>query len=285
MPRPDPSAKSQNIYTDFTEDGLPCAEIKEHTRGKLQMLGYYLEIVAKAMSEKYANLYYIDLYAGSGRGRMKRTGEILEGSPLIACRTVPRFTKLIFCEERANLAAVLRTRIDREFSFLATRVIPRSCSDAIDEVLRELPPSLHGFLAVCFVDPFNLGIRLKTIRKLAHLKIDFVTLLADRMAGLRNVGQLTAPGNDVVENLLDDPHWREHWAVALGDGERFDRFVLREFTEAMGRMGFKSGTPDRVNVTNKNVGLYRLVLFSKDSLALEFWDSTAKRARNQLKLL
>jgi len=284
MAHPDPKAKSQNIWTGFSEDGLVCPEVKQHTRGKLQMLGYYLEIVAKAMSGLFDKLYYIDLYAGSGRGRMKTTGEIIEGSPMIACRTLPHFAKLILCEADPTFAAALRVRIGREFPHLSAKVIRKSCDDAIADIKAELPASYRGLLATCFVDPFNLGIRLRTIRQLALLKIDFVTLIADRMAGLRNVSQLVAPVNDTIEYLLDDPHWRERWGAAERDGARFDAFITREFITAMSEMGFKSTVPDRVNVINMSVGLYRLVLFSKSDRALEFWSSASKHAPDQRKL-
>ena len=285
MPHPDPSAASKNIWTGFEEDGLACAKLKEHSRGKLQLLAYYLQVFAGSMARKFENRYYIDLYAGPGRGRMKKTGEIIEGSPLIACRTVPHFSKLIFCEEDPERAAALAARINRDFHFLSTRVIPKNCNDGIEEILAELPASVLGFLGVCFVDPYNLAIRLKTIRRLAHLKIDFVMLVADRMAGSRAEPQLTAPGSMTIEDLLDDSRWRERWDAAKKDGEPFNRFISREFTAAMAGMGFLAGRVDRVNVANMKVGLYQLVLFSKDQLALDFWASASKRARDQLELL
>ena len=284
MPRPDPNARTANIVTDLVDDGLPCPLVKEHTPDKHRMLGYYLDIVANAMSERFENLFYLDLYAGAGRNRVERTGEIIEGSPLIACRTVPHFKKHILCEADPELAAALKRRIERDFSFVSYRVFPKSCDDAIAEIRRELPTSFRGLLVQCFVDPCAVNIRLRTIRALSDLKIDFVVLVADRMAAHRNAHNYVAPGNSTIEHLLDAPDWRADWVIAEKDGVGFDHFVNERFSQAMHAMGFLSAVPERFKVTNKGVLLYRLMLFSRNQRAIEFWKDTSKYARDQGKL-
>jgi three-Cys-motif partner protein len=277
-----PKPRSDNIRTDLEPDGLLSHPIKPHTREKLYTLGYYLAIFTKAMAKKFKHLAYVDLFAGPGRNTFPDDKQI-EGSPLIAARTEPKFTKLIFVEEDSESVAALQERVKRDFSDREIVIIPGNCNEVIREVRKEIPGlrgSGEGVLTVCFVDPFDLSIDFTTLRTLSDFYIDFIVLIADQMAG-RGATSLAKPGNTVVERFLDDSEWRMKWKKAAAKKVNFRDFLVERFTAGMAALGFEAGTPMRVKVQGMGVRLYKLAFFSKNDRAIEFWEKTVKKAPTQ----
>jgi three-Cys-motif partner protein len=129
----------QNIRANVPDDKLFYAKWRPHTRDKLYTLGYYLEEFTGAMAGKFPNLVYVDLFAGPGRGKFPN-GSIMEGSPLIAARTSPPFTKLILVEASARRFAVLKKRLTAEFPGRDFSFIDENCNAAADRILVEIPP-------------------------------------------------------------------------------------------------------------------------------------------------
>jgi three-Cys-motif partner protein len=269
---------------DVPDDGWFCAKWKPHTRDKLCTLGYYLEEFTGAMAGRFPNLVYVDLFAGPGRGRFP-SGLIMEGSPLIAARTSPPFTKLIFVEASAQRFTALRKRLTTEFPRRDFSFIVENCNSAADRILTEIPPysKTSGVLTFCFVDPFGLDIHFSTIRRFQDLWVDFLVLVADQMAGARDK-TLLKPANKVVERFLDDDNWRNRWASAKKGGMKFKDFLLDGLTSKMKSIGFKAGTPMRVNVQGMGVMLYRLAFFSKREVAIRFWENARTNAPTQKQL-
>ena len=78
------------------EDGLPLVEVGQWALEKHARLRPYLEI-SRAVRRKFigptnAGATFIDLYCGPGRARVRETGALIDGSPLIAfdaAREVP----------------------------------------------------------------------------------------------------------------------------------------------------------------------------------------------------
>jgi three-Cys-motif partner protein len=143
-----------------------------------------------------------------------------------------------------------------------------------------LPRKDAGVLTVSFVDPFDLSIDFATLRRFEALYIDFIVLIADQMAGERDT-TLREPENTAVARFLDDPEWRAKWKEAEAAGLHFRDFLVERFTAAMAAMGFKAGTPLRVNVQGMGVMLYKLAFFSKSELAIKFWEDSQRLAPPQ----
>ncbi len=278
-----PTPRSDNVLLGLEPDGLPCPPIKPHTRDKLYTLGYYLKEFTTAMAGKFPNLVYIDLFAGAGRNEFPNH-EIIEGSPLIAARTEPPFTKLILVEDDPESRDALESRLRRDFPSRSFKMIPGDCNQVIDQVIAEIPPPPpkgKGVLTVCFADPFDLSIRFSTLRRFMPLWVDFLVLIADRMAGARD-HTLLDPGSTVIADFLDDPDWRPKWEAAKKQRTTsIQDFLMERFTEAMKGLGLKAGKPLRVNVEGMSVGLYWLAFFSRNDLALKLWNSAKKNAPRQ----
>lgn len=80
---------------------------------------------------------FIDLFAGPGRGRLSTTGELHDGSPLIALRQPVSFTKLVLCELDGENEHALRKRTAT--ARVATLVVPGDYNETIDQVVSEIP--------------------------------------------------------------------------------------------------------------------------------------------------
>ena len=76
----------------------------------------YAKILDATRREKIPSLrwFYIDAYAGPGQHVSKTTGDIVDGSPLIALKTVPPFSEYHFIDADPRRAELLRiTRLER----------------------------------------------------------------------------------------------------------------------------------------------------------------------------
>jgi three-Cys-motif partner protein len=272
------TAGPQNVLPNVSDDGLRTARWKPHTRDKLLILGYYLEQFTVGM-RRFPNLVFVDLFAGPGRGRFP-SGRFMEGSPLIAARTPRPFTKLVLVEESKWRREALERRLERDFPQQARRVIPGDCNAMIDEVLRELPDPTSGLLTFCFIDPFGFQIHFSTLHRLSFLKIDFLVLVPDQMAGARD-RTLLRPEDRRIERFLDDPSWREKWTEAKKHRQLFRDFLLNQFTKRMVSMNFLAGEAHRVKVAGGGAFLYRLAYFSKSPRGIAFWDNARRNAPDQ----
>lgn len=66
-------------------DGLPVRESGTWVEDKLYYLERYLKIFSVGMKNKWGGrLYYVDLFAGPGRCRIRGTHREIDGSPLVA---------------------------------------------------------------------------------------------------------------------------------------------------------------------------------------------------------
>jgi three-Cys-motif partner protein len=257
------------------------------------VLGYYLAEFTQAMRHRpsgrgFPNLVYLDLFGGPGRGVFP-SGETIDGSPIIAARTAPPFTKIVVAEADPTNAAVLEMRLAAERGGLAFRVFPRNCNDVVAELKAEIPRPrkvdgrwVDGVLTFCFVDPFSLNIDLSTLSSIRRdLFVDFLVLLADQMSGGRNEENFASPTNRTIDRLLADVDWRRKWADAAAAGQAFRDFLWREFTARMEALGLQAGTPMRVCAEGMGVKLYRLCFFSRHALGLKFWEHAVKNAPRQ----
>ena len=94
----------------LVDDGLVTEEIGDWGQEKYQLLNLYVQLFSASMKSKWDCRVYIDLFAGSGRSRVKETTRIVAGSPLIALDVDPPFDHYIFCEKNTEKVQALETR-------------------------------------------------------------------------------------------------------------------------------------------------------------------------------
>ncbi len=168
---------------------------------------------------RHSDVCFMDLFAGSGKDRSRETGEIVDGSPLLAMDLYPGFRKFIFVDIDPN-----NTRQLWEFIFerkLAdiSRVIAGDCNKVIDQALQSVPKAGATF---CFIDPAGVDVEWITIRRIARhkppnqRKIELFILFPYDMALVRMLVREGTPGEawgpqverKITLAMPDDMRWR-----------------------------------------------------------------------------
>jgi len=158
------------------EDGLPVQCVGPWAREKHDYLTRTIEatwaVRAKFVraSPRYptpGGAAYIDLFAGPGRAKIDTSGEVIDGSPLIAAKhEKARFSKVILCELDPDNVAALRVRM-APFGGRVS-IIEGDCTKTLDQAMSEVPP--HG-LNFALVDPFGpKGLRWDVFERLGAFK-------------------------------------------------------------------------------------------------------------------
>lgn len=173
------------------DDGLPLEDVGAWAETKYRLVGLYDALFSTGMKYKWNCRVYIDLYAGPGYSQVRNTDKILLGSPLLALKLADPFDKYILCEENERSLDALQQRVKREAPGANAVFIRGDCNTEIDRICAEIPAAHTGntVLSLCFVDPYNLGIKFSTLRKLSARFTDFLCLLALHMDANRNYAQ------------------------------------------------------------------------------------------------
>jgi three-Cys-motif partner protein len=270
------------------DDGLLRNEnLGAWAEDKYMILFNYLSIFSSGMKRIWDKRVFIDLFSGSGCGRIRNSDKILKGSPLLALSTPNRFDKYIFCDKEPDNIDALRQRVEAEFPDVDVTYIVGDCNEKIPEIERAIPAhsKSNTVLTFCFVDPFDLGIHFLSLKNLAKNRlIDFLILLALHMDGNRNVKHYMNPRNVKVDHFLGDHAWRERWTEFQKSGHGFPLFLANEFEKRMFSLNYiKSSMGNRraFKSDEKNLPLYHLAFFSKNPKGYKFWHQGLKYGSSQ----
>jgi three-Cys-motif partner protein len=268
------------------DDGLHLADVGGWAAEKYKLVALYATMFSRAMRRKWPSLTYIDLFAGSGRCRLGDSGRIALTSPTTVLGLSDRFDRYIFCESASDVAAALRVRAARDFPDRTAHILCGDANALLRQILDLIPAQQN--LAFCFADPYKLAnLHFDTIEQLATRKIDFLVLIPSGMDANRNKKIYCASDNRVVERFCGQPDWRSRWEVESAAGKSFERFIVEEFGRAMKRIGYiEPGLQyaQAIRSDEKNLLLYRLVLYSRHRLGEKFWKETQKYATPQIDL-
>lgn len=272
----------------LVDDGLITEEIGDWGQEKYRLLSLYAQMFAASMKNKWNCRVYIDLFAGSGRSKIKGTNRVVAGSPLVALRVDPAFDKYIFCEKDSDKLLALKARVSRDHPKANVDFQPGDANAAMAEILKKIPQYRKDFkvLSFCFVDPYNLkDLAFDTIDRLSKLFVDFLVLIATDMDAARNVSKYELLQSKVVEQFLGVPDWRTEWRVAKAKRESFSSYLMQRFSDQMEARRYiraPIGETKLVRSTEKNLPLYRLALFSRHQRAKSFWEQAKSYSDNQL---
>jgi three-Cys-motif partner protein len=242
------------------------------------------------MKNKWQCRVYIDLFAGSGRSRIKGTNKIVGGSPIMALSVDPRFDKYILCEKDADKLSVLQTRVTREYPDANVEFQAGDANEQVDQIIKRIPQYTKDFkvLSFCFVDPYNLkDLAFKTIDRLSTRFVDFLVLIATDMDAVRNVSTYELSQNTVVERFLGLPGWRAEWNAAKLNRDSFSSYLMKRFSNQMEARRYIRVPIEEtrlVRSTQKNLPLYRLALFSRSERGKSHWEQALKYSDDQLGL-
>ena len=269
------------------DDGLETEDIGPWGEAKYRLVHTYAEMFVRAMLGKWDSLVYVDLFAGSGRARIRESGKIIPASPLLALRITDGFNKFIFCEKDSGKIRALEQRVrlshcDADCSFLEG-----DANGLADQVLHAMPTPGRGFkvLGLCFSDPYSLSnLKFETIRALRSRFLDHLILIPTSMDATRNLASYLKPDNGTVDDFLGNSNWRDRWPSAERRSMSFEAFLTNELAESMRALDYLYPgieQTEQIRSTPQNLPLYRLALFSRSKLGNKFWKQARKYSTPQ----
>lgn len=274
----------------LADDGLLTPEVGSWGEEKYRLIANYAQMFSTAMKRKWDVRVYTDLFAGSGRVRLKGTKQVIGGSPTLALSVADPFDRYVFCEEDPKRMSALQERVKTLGASERVEFISGNMNENIGKVLAAIPKGSKEkkVLNFCFVDPFKMdNLKFKTIKALSARYIDFLILIPTFMDANRNPEVYRDPGNKIVDDYLGINDWRDSWKQRKDPAEKFGVFVLDNYRAQMKKLGFEyEGLDDIVEVRSdqKNLPLYHLAFFSRHPLGHNFWKKAKKSSDPQMRL-
>src|SRR5262249_31761131 len=102
-----------NTMQEPADDGLIVPEVGDWSRRTYYFLGRYLSAFNIAMRDKpwAGGRHYIDLFAGVGISRLRRSRELVWSSAMLAAQLEVPFTQLHLCDADPQRVSALRSRL------------------------------------------------------------------------------------------------------------------------------------------------------------------------------
>ena len=282
--------KGRDYFVPVQDDGLVTNPIGSWAEDKYRYVGMYAEMFATGMKNKWPRRLYLDLFSGPGYSRVRDTGRVVLGSPMIALSLPDPFDAYVFSDESPEALDALRTRVARLDRQLPVTYIPGDANVAVARIVKVVSatPS-KGTLSFCFLDPYKLNIHFQTVQRIAEGRaVDFLILLALYIDANRNIQWYVGDDNPTIDLFLGDRTWRPRWKTAERAGDSIVKFLANEYSARMGQIGYLTMTLEdmvKVRTRDKRLPLYYLAFFSKHAKGLEFWRAVRKYATDQLSLL
>jgi three-Cys-motif partner protein len=254
-------------------DGLVARDSGAWAKEKLYYLERYFDIVSVGMKKKWAGrLYYVDLFAGPGKCRIRETNEEIDGSPLIALKF--NFAKYFFVESDDKRCRALQARVKARAPEKDVEIIQGDCNDEIEKI--KLPPSSLG---LAFIDPTGVSsLAFGTIRKLAHdRKIDLIINFPEGMGIRMNLFQYTESERNALNRFMGSATWQERQRQVPTSFDEMCKDIAKEYLANLKSLGYLAVNSDWIPVkTDRNTLLYYLLFASKDPRGNDFWRKITK---------
>ena len=270
-------------------------EIGVWSEVKLAIIREYASTYAKLLDAKRRESIpslrwlYIDAFAGPGIHLSKATGEVVEGSPLIALNTTPPFSEYHFIDSdpaRADqLRAISGSRAD-------VHIYSDDCNDVL--LQRVFPRAKFNEYrrALCLLDPYNINLKWEVIERAGQMGsvevfLNFMIMDINRNALRRNRDKAIQSKIDQLTRLWGDGTWEE--AAFSSEGKLFDdpEKVSNEVFEAAFRerlkkkAGFKFVSKPMPMKTKTNAIIYYLYFASQKPVAAGIVDDIFNKYRKR----
>jgi three-Cys-motif partner protein len=261
--------------------GVEYDEIGIWSEVKLAIIKEYASTYATIMEaqrrERIPSLrwIYIDAYAGPGYHLSKTSGELVEGSPLIALNTDPPFHEYHFIDTESRRAKQLRRLAGERADVF---IYSEDCNQVL---LREVFPRARYEdyrRALCLLDPYNINLTWQVIEaagKARSVEIFMNLMIMDinRNAMRRNPHKSIQSKMDQLTRLWGDESWKE--AGYATDRNLFnepEKVSNEEFAEAFRqrlekKAGFKYVPTPMPMKTQSNSTIYYLYFASQKPAA------------------
>jgi three-Cys-motif partner protein len=255
------------------EDGHFVPRVGEWARDKHHFLTRYIDAFTTSMrGKRWAGLHYIDLFAGAGIARLRQSGKLDWGSPLIAAQAAPPFDGLHFCELAAESFEALKARLEALRSSASVQLLQGNANERAYEIMSAIP--LHS-LSLAFLDPSGLHLDYDTLKALAARRADLIIFFPDRLDILRNWEHYywDSPDSNLDRVLGAGADWR-----AVRDSTprgQWVRAFLELYRAQITRLGYTEFEYEPVPSTGRR--LYWLIFCSRSKVGVDIWRRVSLR--------
>lgn len=228
---------------------------------------------------------YIDAYAGPGVHLSKATGEVVDGSPLIALKTIPAFSEYHFIDADPKRAEQLR-RIagDRKDVFIYSA----DCNEILlDKVFPRARYSDYR-RALCLLDPYNINLKWEVIEAAGRMGsvevfLNFMIMDINRNVLRKDRGSALQRKAEQLTRLWGDETWidaaYDTSGNLFGDPEKVsnERFEAAWRQRLKTKAGFKFVSKPMPMKTRTNSVIYYLYFASQKPVAANIVDQIFKK--------
>ena len=230
-------------------------EVGAWTRDKLKVVEDYLPPYLTA-TQRATERVYIDAFAGPGKNILERTGETIDGSPLIALSAKGHdgrgFDRLFFIDNDRQAIRELTAEVASYGATNRAEVIQGDVNDELPRLMRKIHPRSPTFV---FLDTEGIEPRWDTIQSLKDGRTELLINFPLGMAINRN------PESAKVTAYFGTEEWRQYW-----DGGRLSRTsgLIRFYLDRLAELGWdQQPEGSRLVKGDGNKHLYYLLFASK----------------------
>lgn len=273
-------------FIEQVNDGGVLRSSGEWVKFKLDYLNRYLNIFENSMKDKWPIRIYIDILAGSGKNRLRKSDEILFGSPLLSLMTTPQFSYYIFNEFDSKTFNSLKTRIDAYPTSSEIFLFNEDCNQIVDDVVNIINGFKGNSLNFAFIDPEGLNVKWSTIEKLATQKRMDLLFYYPEEALNRNIKKLClTPSWCKIDDFFGDDEWRRIFInlESKNNLKLLHRKLMDHLKNKLVKLGYVDFSDDHIHEeeplmkSSKNAPLYRLIFASKHALGVTFWKKIVQK--------
>lgn len=255
------------------DDGLPLDEVGLWAKDKHDRLRKYIDI-SRAARRKFVQgsggATYIDLYCGTGRAVIRESGEVIDGSPLVAFKCANeggvKFSEFYIADTNQEKCDACATRIvsagGRAFA------VTGPAESTAHQIVSQL--NKYG-LHFAFLDPYNLNdLPFTVIESFSGLKRIDLLIHVSAQDLQRNLDAYSMNADGPLDRFA--PGWRT--VVDIKQSKRATRAAYVEYwISKMTALGLPPARhAELISGTAKNQRLYWLVFVSRSDFAKSLWD-------------
>lgn len=264
-------------------DGLPVRCVGVWAKDKYFYLKRYFEIFTSSMKDRWkGELYYIDMFAGCGKCRVRETSEEIDGSALVSLSVKYPFKKYFMVELDSDALNALKERVERASYKDRVKIIAGNCNEKIDKIIAEIP---KRSLSLAVIDPTGLHVKFETLKKLTeHLRIDLIITFPEGMDIKRNLSKFIKQSHSILDDYIGDEYWRQLFprdvkGINQLTSTHIEKNLIGYYRKNLGKLGYKeirSGDEILIRSSQKNLPLYYLLFASKNPLGYTFWNKISQ---------
>lgn len=273
-------------YLDPIDDGLVIRSFGSWTAEKLDYLRRYIDIFETSMRLKWPERNYIDLFSGPGKIKIKTTGQILLGSPLLALTTQYPFFQYYFSDNNPQNTKALELRCSASLHSDLVKIYLENANLIIKTIVANIRQYSPRSLNLAFLDPDGLELEWSTLAHLGTLRCDLIIHYSQQGITRYIARAYETNAETIIDKFFGTDEWRQIYApwhtkprISGMHRELIDFYKdrLRSLGYQEVRQSDEILSAPLIRNRKRNAPLYRLLFASKSTLGDEFWQKVTQR--------